>query len=224
MPADVETEVEPESSKPRAVRDHIVEAAQRIIRERGLSRATTRAIALEAGCAEGSIYRYFPDKHALFIECVKERHPQFLEMMDTLPQLAGLGSPRQHLEEVAKASLLFYRAILPMVAGAMAERELLEQQRRHFSGTTTGPRKLIARLAEYIKGEQRLGRLSTRVSPDSAARMLLGAAWFKAYLEVYLGEEGPASESDERFARETVRGLMEGLHARQATGRTKESG
>ncbi len=194
---------------PRDVRDEILRATQRLIKERGLGAATTKAIAEEARCAEGSIYRYFPDKHALFIECVKEGFPEFLQMIESLPTVAGTDSPRQHLEEVARAAVVFYRAILPMVAGAMAERELLEQQRIHFAGSQTGPRKLIASLAEYVRREQRLGRLSDRVSAEYVSRTILGASWFHAYLEGYLGQDPTCR--DEQFARETVRCLMEEL-------------
>ena len=197
--------------QPRDVREQIVQAAQRIIHERGLAGATTKAIAEEARCAEGSIYRYFPDKHALFVECVKERFPEFLGMMGSLPASAGSGSPRQHLEGVAKAALVFYRAILPMVAGAMAERDLVEEQRRHFAATKTGPRKLISSLAEYIRREQKLGRLSDRMSAEFAARTMLGACWSHAYLEAYLGPE-PVGRSDDQMARETVRCLLESLN------------
>jgi AcrR family transcriptional regulator len=206
-----EATVEAASARtPRDVREEILRATSRLIEERGLGGATTKAIAEAAGCAEGSIYRYFPDKHALFIECVKDRFPEFLHMMESLPQLAGTGSPRQRLETVTRAALVFYRAILPMVAGAMAERDLLEQQRLHFAVTRTGPRKLIASLVEYVKREQRLGRLSDRVSADYAARTILGACWFHAYLEAYLGPESPV-RTDEHVARETVRCLMEAL-------------
>ena len=197
---------------PRDVRGEILEATQRLIKERGLAGATTKAIAVEARCAEGSIYRYFPDKHTLFVECVKTSFPEFLEMIGSLPGVAGTGSPREHLEGVTKAALVFYRAILPMVAGTMADRELLEQQRRQFAKTKDGPRKLISSLAEYVRREQRLGRLSDGVSAEYVAQTLLGACWYHAYLEEYLGQESPA-RSDTQFARETVRCLMERLES-----------
>ncbi len=167
----------------RDVRELILAATARVIRERGLGGATTKAIAEEARCAEGSIYRYFPDKHALFIECVKEGFPEFIQMVETLPKLAGKGSARHHLEELVKAALAFYRGILPMVAGAMAEHELLEQHRQFFKDTDRGPLKpLIA---------------------------------IQAYMEAYVGPEASVG-SDERFARETVRVLMEGMRCREA--------
>src|SRR5439155_15197916 len=71
------------------LRGHILAAAEHIIRERGLRAATTRAIATEAGCAEGTIYRYFPDKAALVVECVRSRFADFLELLATLLDLTG---------------------------------------------------------------------------------------------------------------------------------------
>jgi AcrR family transcriptional regulator len=197
---------------PRATdkREHILEAAEGILMEQGLAACTTRAIAEAAGCAEGSIYRYFADKHALFIEVVRRRFPVYLELMSSLPEVAGTGDVTAHLEEVAKASLVFYRAILPMAAGAMTDRELLAQQRKHFHSTGTGPMKIIGSVAEFVRLEQHKGRLSKRVSADHIARTLLGACYFQAYLEFFLGDEAAFGPDDE-FAAQMVGGLMEGL-------------
>jgi AcrR family transcriptional regulator len=202
-------------------RELILEAAEQVLSERGLAGCTTRAIAEAAGCAEGSIYRYFADKHALFIEVVKRRFPVYLDLMASLPELAGTGDVVTHLREVARASLVFYRAILPMVAGAMADRELLAQQRAHFHSTGTGPMKIIGSVAEFMRVEQRKGRISRRASADHAARALLGTCYFQAYLEFFLGDEA-AFGPDDVFAAETVQALMEGLRpAPSAKGRNR---
>ncbi|HJP65930.1 MAG TPA: TetR/AcrR family transcriptional regulator [Actinomycetota bacterium] len=200
-------------------REHILEAAEQILKEHGLAACTTRAIAELAGCAEGSIYRYFEDKHALFIEVVKRRFPVYLELMASLPELAGTGDVRAHLEEVAKASLVFYRAILPMVAGALADRDLLAHQRTHFHNTGTGPMKIIGSVAEFVRLEQQKGRLSKRASADHVARILLGGCYFQAYLEFFLGDEA-AFGPDEGFAEQTVDALMMGLQP----ARTRKEG
>jgi len=196
-------------------RDQIVAAATRGIHDRGLAGATTRAIAEEAGCAEGSIYRYFPDKHALFVECVKQRFPAFIEMVRSLPGVAGKGSVRHHLETVTKAALAFFRSILPMVAGAMSQPELLEQQRLHFVETKTGPSKLLSGVADYVRAEQRLGRISDRLPAEHVARMVLGAAWYQAYLDVYLGTPSMPG-ADDQIAKGLAKVLIEGLTPRES--------
>ena len=205
----------PTEAAPLQIRRQIVEAAERLIADRGLKGATTRAIAERAGCAEGSIYRYFPDKHALFMEVVRTSSPEFPALVDSLLDRAGQGTVRRTLEEVAIAALGFYRSIMPMAAGAMAERDLLMEQRRHFQETKRGPMHAIGILAGYVRKEQRLGRILDRLSADHVARALLGTCFAQAFMMDLLGEEA-ALGTDEQFAREVVRGLMEGLQPKSA--------
>ena len=196
-------------------KEQIVRAAAELITNKGLAGTTTRAIAERAGCAEGSIYRYFADKHALLLECVQSRYPGWVELMSSLAERAGTSTVRKNLEEVAREGVAFYRGILPMVAGTMADRELMEEQRRHFVANKSGPMKSISSLAEYIRREQRLGRCSDQVPPEYAARLLMGACFSQAYLEAMLGPEAIIG-TDERFAKMIVRGLLEGLDPREA--------
>jgi AcrR family transcriptional regulator len=195
------------------IRRDILAAAEEIIHLRGLRACTTRAIAERAGCAEGSIYRYFDDKHALFMEIVRTRFPQFLELISTLPDRAGAGTVRRNLEEVARTALGFYRVIVPIVVGALAERELLEQQRSHFHETKGGPLKALGAVSAYLRKEQRLGRISDKLSPEHLTRSLLGACFSQAMLEEIVGDDARLG-SDEQYAREVVRSLMEGLTPR----------
>jgi AcrR family transcriptional regulator len=197
---------------------HILAAAEEIIRDRGLRACTTRAIAERAGCAEGSIYRYFEDKHALFMEIVRTRFPEFMELVATLPDRVGTSTVRKNLEQVAWTALGFYRVILPLVVGAMGDRELLEEQRRHFQETKGGPMKSLGAVATYLRKEQRLGRISPRVSPEYAARSLLGACFSQVMLEELVGDDARLGE-DRHYAREIVRTLLEGLTPPDSEGK-----
>jgi AcrR family transcriptional regulator len=204
------------TEQPLGTRRHILAAAEEIIHDRGIRACTTRAIAERAGCAEGSIYRYFVDKHALFMEIVRTQSPEFLELVSTLPDRAGTSTVRKNLEEVARSALGFYRVILPMVVGAMAERELMEEQRRHFQETKGGPMKALGAVSTYLRKEQRLGRISEKVSPEYATRSLLGACFSQALLEELVGDDARLGE-DRHYAGEIVRNLMEGLSPRGET-------
>lgn len=196
-------------------RRHILAAAEQIIHDQGLKAATTRAIAERAGCAEGTIYRYFSDKHALVMEVVGGRFPEFKELMHALDRIAGKSTVKRNLERVARSALEFYRAIMPIVAGSLAEHKLMHEQRRYFQENKRGPMSAFGHLADYIRLEQRLDRISARASPDFATRLLLGAAWTQAFLEEFVGAEASLG-SDEQFAREVVRIVMEGLEPRSA--------
>jgi len=61
----------------------IYEAFVRIWQRGGAQAATTRAVALEAGCSVGTLYEYFPNKEALLsgyvrhtIEVLLDAHPE----------------------------------------------------------------------------------------------------------------------------------------------------
>ena len=198
------------ADQPLDIKEQILCAAEQIIQDLGLGGATTRAIAQTARCAEGSIYRYFPDKHALLIEVMRRRYPRFIELVGSLPDRAGRVTIRRNLEEVAASALAFYRAILPTIAAPLVERKLLLELRASFVRTQTGPLKAFNSLTSYLEKEQRLGRVSSRPSAGHLAKLLLGACFAQAYLEHILGEEARSGD-DRHFARETVRSLMEGM-------------
>jgi AcrR family transcriptional regulator len=60
-----------ERSKKRALR--ILDAAAKIFAETGYEGATTEAIAKAAGTSIGSVYQFFPNKHAIF-DAIARRH------------------------------------------------------------------------------------------------------------------------------------------------------
>jgi AcrR family transcriptional regulator len=197
-------------------RQHILAACARVIAERGIAGATTRAIAEAAGCAEGSLYRYFPDKAAMVHELIHREVPALFELLATLPDRAGTGSVRRNLEEVLGAAVDFYRFILPLIVGVMSAQELLLEQRRHFKETQHGPLRSIRTLAEYIRREQSLGRLSNRVPADNLARLVLGTAFQYSFMVELMGEDDESLGTKERFVKDTIRTLGELLKPRDA--------
>jgi AcrR family transcriptional regulator len=177
--------------------------------------ATTRAIAERAGCAEGTIYRHFPDKDALVAEIVRRRFPAFLELVSSLPERAGQRTVRQNVEEVTAAALEFHRGIVPIVVGPMTDHHLLLEQRRHLQQCDTGPMKVFEAVTRYLRAEQGLGRVSPAVSPEHATRVLLGVCFAQAFLEGMLGDEALLG-SDSQFVDRVVTTVMDGLEPRAA--------
>ena len=84
----------------------------------------------------------------------------------------------------------------------------------YFYETGTGPLKAIRSLAAYLKREQRLGRVSLRVSPDHTARVILGACFAESFLVEFLGPER-AGPSDEEFARAVVKSMKDALQPKK---------
>jgi AcrR family transcriptional regulator len=182
---------------PSGVRGDILLAAERLILDKGIHAATTRAIANAAGCSEGSIYRHFPAKNALVLEVVKTCFPEFTEVLEDLPSRAGRGSVQDNLKQVAGAALDFYRAILPITSGVLSDPALLQEHRLSLRANAPGPARALAEVGAYVSREQRLGRVSSEVSSNDAAGMLLGALFSQAILEELTGQGAGGDRGDE---------------------------
>lgn len=89
--------------------------------------------------------------------------------MCELPFTAGTGSVEANLTELAQAALHYYRY-------GVTHPE--EAARLPIGVTDNDPRSNlndVAAVAGYLTLEQRFGRIDARISPDSAAALLLGA-------------------------------------------------
>jgi AcrR family transcriptional regulator len=62
----------------------IVDAALRVFATRPFDRASMREIAAEAGIAASSIYTYFPDQQALFIEAMTRESAPLIERLEKI--------------------------------------------------------------------------------------------------------------------------------------------
>lgn len=60
-------------------RDAVLRVTARVLDEKGFEKTTIRAIAARLGCAVGSIYRHFTDKHQLLEEVVAARFARIAE-------------------------------------------------------------------------------------------------------------------------------------------------
>lgn len=202
-------------------REQILEAARRVIEEQGLGRATTRQIARAAGCAEGTLYVHFKDKAELFLCVLRERLPEFIRRLEALPDRVGKRKVRANLEEVALAALAFFRELIPMSASIFAEPDLLARHREALRERNVGPHLSYEAVADYLRAEQRLGRVSERADPYAAAVALLGAGYHYSFVGYAIGGDR-LRLPPERLVKEVVRTLSEGLAPREGPKRTKE--
>ncbi len=98
-----------------ATRQRLMEATRAVVRESGYARATTRAIAQAADVTEGTIYRHFPDKTALFFAAAIGRHEHVCSAGAVSPLgVVSIGSrwSRSRSEPPAASTLLLRRAPL----------------------------------------------------------------------------------------------------------------
>jgi AcrR family transcriptional regulator len=192
-------------------REKIVEAAERVMRERGLARSTTKEIARAAGYSEGTLYKHFESKEDLFLAVLAERLPSFLALVEELPARVGRGTVRETLEEVASTALAFYGEIVPIAASIFSEPGLLARHREGVRKRGAGPRMINEALAAYLEAEERLGRVRKDVDPEAVAAMVLGACYQRAFFRSYLGEDVPAEGQEESFVESIVQTLMPSL-------------
>ena len=157
-------------------RQALLDAALQVFLQRGFARATTREIAQTAGVAEGTIYRHFADKYALF-------HEVFLSLTArSWPSSSGSAS-----EPATARSATTWSTCSRWSA---ASRSSCRRSWRRCGRTPSWPRNIgararelapegfvppgpVAMVAEYIRAEQELGRIRSDVDATEAAAVVV---------------------------------------------------
>jgi AcrR family transcriptional regulator len=166
-----------------AARDTILDAAAKVMRERGLARATTKEIAREAGYSEALLYKHFADKQDIYLSVLKER----AGAPAAAAQLVGSGTVRDNLTAIITQLMTFYTASFPMSASIFSDRELLDQWRSGMAERGSGPRGPLNQIVAYLRGESEIGRF--RGDAESTAALLCGAAFQQAFLACFEGRD-----------------------------------
>jgi AcrR family transcriptional regulator len=198
-------------------RQRLLDAAERVIRRSGLAVASTREIAREAGCADGTLYNHFSDRADLFVAIFLEKLlPDYSDALSKLPYRIGEGTVQAHLEELAQIALAFYYKAAPMRAALFAEPELLKRYREALQSQaqTRKQEHPTHLLAAYLRAEQRLGRVAAHANPAIAAEALFGTCANYALRKCFF-DETSIPEEDRHFVLELVQSLMEGLTPRE---------
>jgi AcrR family transcriptional regulator len=165
-----------------ATRDVILDAGAKVLRTRGLANATTKEIARAAGFSEATLYKHFHDKLELMVAVLHERGPQFIPMLQTLPQRVGTGTVRDTLTELAAVAIVFYRDGFPMFASIFSDPAILNAHRDKLRAQNLGPHRANDGLVEYLRAEQELGRIGAGADLQAVAGLLLGACFQHAFV------------------------------------------
>jgi len=172
-----------------ATRQQLLDAAVEVFSQRGYSGATTREIAETAGVAEGSIYRHFADKSALFREALESVKP---DAMDELVGLVGHGTIRDNLAQFIAVLEDVERDIAPLQASMLSDAELSKRLLSASQSEVTGPGVALKPLAAYLLAEQKLGRIRADVDCERAAFALFAVV----FTSVVLGRMSPGQIGD----------------------------
>ncbi|HKW33043.1 MAG TPA: TetR/AcrR family transcriptional regulator [Candidatus Acidoferrum sp.] len=169
-------------------RSEILDAAEKLMRTRGLSGVTTRQISREVGCSEGALYVHFKGRLDLLLAMLEESLPNMLGPLRSLRESVGRGSAHQNLVQALGGIFKFHRSVVPRTAGLFAEPELLAAYRSSLNRQGKGPQLSMKVLEEYIRSEQQLGRIASHVDPKLAASMMMSASFFRAFVENFFGK------------------------------------
>ena len=190
-------------------RQLILDGAKKVVRDKGLAGATTREIARAVGVADGTLYVHFADRVELFLALLRQSLPPMTGPLRELEYLAGLGTVRGNLEAVVRGALGFMQEIVPLAASLFAEPELLRAHQEELQRRNEGPHISMAAVENYIRAEQRLGRVGKRVNPKTVYVLLFGACLHRVFISHFLGH--PIGPSDEVFVKQVVATTMNGL-------------
>lgn len=189
------------------MRTKIVVATGHLLKTEGLSATTTRRIAREVGCADGTLYVHFRNRVELLLAVLENTIPAFLEPMRTLRSRVGRRTIAANLRDAATASLALYDDGVPVWGALFAEPALLTAYREELRRRAFGPSVPRAGIVEYVVEEQKLGRIAASVAPNGVAGALLGATFQRTFASHFLGESRDAKD-DQRFIRDLVKTIV----------------
>ena len=173
---------------PAPARQRILDAALRLIQERGIGRVTTREIALAAGAAEGSLFKNFGDKMGLLTALLSYELPE-----NQAWRAVAIEAPPGHGDLVAGLVLFmeraidYYAAALPITAGSLADRELLRRHQALNRERGSGPQLALEASVDCLRGWQDAGYLDRSADLYAMAVALCGGALICAYIEQLAG-------------------------------------
>jgi AcrR family transcriptional regulator len=157
----------------QSLREHLIATAARLIARRGTVGLTVREIAREARVADGVLYNHFADKEDLLALAV-HAHVRAADQRLGPPPRPGSGTVEANLTAYIDRSLALHAAVLPAFVGLLGQPGVMARVTTLFSPAAGGG-DLGDDLADYLRAEQRLGRLPAAANVEAAATMLNGA-------------------------------------------------
>lgn len=193
-------------SRPAVIENETILAAARdVFLERGL-RGTTADVASRAGVSEGTLFKRFKSKEALFRAAM--RTPVDLSVFADIGDRVGKGEVREHLVDVGLRALEAFRTIVPFIMTVMASPDYPGLP-HPGEGDHPATRSMRAMMG-YLEAEMRLGRIR-RSDAEILARTFLGSIFNYAWLDTTTHANEDLPLPAEAFVRGIVALLWAGI-------------
>lgn len=172
--------------RPEDAAERILDAADRAFARHGVSAAGMAEIAAEAGCSRGTLYRYFPTRHALHLAYVDRAAEAIVERVRV--RTRDLPDPAERLTEA--------------ILGAVAEVRARPGMAAWFASGDAGRAARMSRASEVIERLARgfVARALGIAASDDESR--LRAGWtVRVILSLLAQPGGDAAEERALVAR-----------------------
>ncbi|MFD1814986.1 TetR/AcrR family transcriptional regulator [Rhodococcus gannanensis] len=188
-----------------SLRDHLIEAARRLVAERGTAGLTVRDIAREARVADGVLYNHFAGKEEL-LALGLDAHVRAADSGRPAPE-PGSGSVEANLRVLVRRGFALHAATVPAFAGLLSQPKVLSA----YASLPKASVPLREVLADYLRSEQELGRLAAFADVPAAVTLISGA-WHDRVLRGLLSGDVPgATEPDDRLVDSLVATVLRGI-------------
>ena len=156
------------------IRDAILRAARALLDEAGPAALTMEAVAQRAGVGKPTVYRWWPNRHAVAMAALMASPQAAAPPRRSRPVLRML--EQQLLAVAATLASRSGRHVTAMIAAADPDTEVAKAFRHHF---------VLARRAEglaWLEQAQHDGELRADIALDVAADQIYGALFFRQLL------------------------------------------
>jgi len=196
-----------------------LDAATQLLRDKGLSGTTTREIARAAGLSDAAIYSHFKSRAELLKALIPVSLVDYKGSAEAFLKRVGQGTVKGNLKFLMNLARDYFRDVSPKIALILAEPELLNDAcgRPISLGTSA---KAQTFMADYLRAEQRMGRINADADAGAIGTILLATAFYEGFTAGLLGTAFTAARPSS--ADEIIDALMVGLAPEKKTGDRKQ--
>ncbi|PZW48085.1 TetR family transcriptional regulator [Humitalea rosea] len=163
----------PRRGRPRSpeVRERILAATEELLSEGGFQAVTVEAVAARAGVAKTSLYRWWPNRAAVALDCVSAR-------MTPIADEAGMGGFRERFRRQLKATIRLLnspqgQAILALIGAKQTDPALAQS----YSEQIARPRRAQTRM--LLQQATRAGEIAAGTDPDVFLDAIYGPLYYR---------------------------------------------